>query len=220
MPDSSYKTFSYRFANRGLTARYVYDKLPPGTYRNLANLEAREENSLSSRYGWQGLSINAITQVNAPLGAAVHTLGRMQGLTQAYRYAGAGGSLFRLAGNGPGIYSSIASGLSGSRMSMFPYRPQGNSTSYLFIADKTKMLKDNGSFVASQNWGVAPPNQPATIKIGDPQKIIIDYFGPGFGLSTLTFANVSGQANVTRVAGTFNGPIPIGLQTVLPTVFQ
>lgn len=171
MSDPAYQTKNYRFTNGGLVARYVSDKLPPGTYLNVENLESRRENSMSSRFGLQALTQNGTT--NQPLGAPIHSLAKMQALGPMYRYAGAAGTLYR--SGVPTSFQSIASNLSGNRMSMWPYRPAANSSPWMFIADQAQLLKDSGTGNA-ENWGIAPPEQPPTLQIGDPHKTIIDTF--------------------------------------------
>src|SRR5271155_2741360 len=145
MTDPAYRTMSYKFGNGGLSARFAYDRLPPGRYVNLENLESREEGTLSSRYGLAALSTNG-SDTNYPLGAPVTTLGPMQGLSNPFNYAQAGANLFRKNTDGVGSYgAAINSSLSGSRMSMYPYRPNNSSNPYMFLADDSVLLKDSGS---------------------------------------------------------------------------
>lgn len=189
MADAQYKTYSYKLQNRGLVARYASDEFPPGTYRNLENLESRAEGSLATRYGLQALTQNG--SVDQPLGAPVHSLGKIQSLGPMYRYAGAGTSLYRSPA--ATSFAPIATGMSGARLSMAPYRPAANANPWMFIADKNGLLKDSGSGGA-QKWGLAPPLQPPSVQIGDPSKTDIELFGEAttasFALSAYTAASL------------------------------
>lgn len=197
MADNQFKTFSYRLLNGGVVARHASDTLPPGTYRNLQNMESRAEGALATRYGLQALTQNG--SANQPLGAPVHSLGKLQSLGPMYRYAGVGTALYRSPV--PTAFTQVASGLSGSRLSMSPYRPATNANPWMFVADKTKLVKDSGSG-AAQNWGLAPPVQPPTVQIGDPAKTIIEEFNEA-NTSSFTFASYTGTAINVRVQGTF-----------------
>jgi hypothetical protein len=116
MPEPQYQTFSYPFVNRGLVARYALDETPAGTWLNLQNMEARQENSLSSRHGLQlltvGILTSPLTQFNAPLADLnVHTLGRLlvKSDNVAYRYAVSGQQVYRLdpTDQQPGVFGQV-----------------------------------------------------------------------------------------------------------------
>lgn len=202
MADAKYQTSSFRFANKGIVARYASDALPKGAYMNLDNMESRQENAIASRFGLFPLSTDGTT--NLPLSGSVNTIGRMRGLSQSYRYAGANGQVYRIAGDGPGPFQSVASGLSGNKFSMSPYRPSGTSKPYNFIADANVLLKDDGTFAALQNWGIAPPVMPASLQIGNPDIIEIENFTFSFATPP-TFANYTGTTFNYQVSGTITG---------------
>jgi hypothetical protein len=201
MADANYQTQSFRVAaGQGVFARQVYDAPQTGApwYWNADNLQSREEGALSSRFGLAALTTNGINQ-NFPLGAAVNSLSRMQGIGTPYRYAATtAGSLFRRAGNSAGAYSSIAAGLSGGRVSMSPYRPANSSAPWQFIADGLKLLKDNGTLSAAENWGIAPPLQPALIAPVVPGLIDVELFDESTDAS-FTLANLTSAAMLGRV---------------------
>lgn len=186
MSDQSYQTVSYRLESRGVVARFVSDDLPKGSFSQLNNLESRAENAIASRLGLAALSTDGST--NLPLGGPVYSISRMKGLDQPFRYAGAAGALYRRTGDAVGAFSQIANGLSGQRLSMFPYRPDGNASPYMFIADKNVLLKDNGTNGAAQNWGGSPPFYPPSLQIGDPNKTIVEVFDEA-NTSSFTFVN-------------------------------
>lgn len=203
MSDAQYRTFSAKFVNGGLSCRYQYDHVPPGRYLNLQNLESRSEGTLSTRYGLAALSTDGIS--NIPLGAAVTTLGRMQGLSTPYNYAQAGANLFRKNTDGIGSYgAAISAALSGSRMSMAPYRPNNNANPYMFLADDNVLLKDSGALL--NNWGIAPPNQPALIVPVVPDLIDIELCDEA-NTSSFTLSNLGAAAITGRVATSIALPI-------------
>lgn len=174
MSDQGYSTFPYRLENKGLVARYVSDALPPGTFSQINNLESRAENAIASRLGLAALSTDGTN--NLPLGGPIQSISRMRGLDQPFRYAAAAGAMYRRTGDSAGGFTQIANGLSGQRLSMFPYRPNANASPYMFFADDNVLLKDNGALATAQPWGGYPPFIPPTIQIGDPQKTIIEAF--------------------------------------------
>lgn len=213
MSDPQYRTFSYRLAQPvGLVARDVYDKMRPGSYLNLDNLESRSENSLSSRYGLAALSTDGTT--NDPLGSPAQTLGRMKGLSAPYNYAVGGTVLYRKSTDGIGAYATVGSGLSGRRVSMYPYRPSGTSAPYMFFADGAKLLKDSGTAV--QNWGIAPPTVPALIAPTISGFVDIELFDEANDTS-FTLANVTGDAMLGRASAAFPAITINGPQVVLDT---
>jgi hypothetical protein len=160
----TYENIVYICGNRGLVSRYANDRLPDHTYTNLKNLEVRQENALSVRFGHTPLTVNGAA--NAPLAGAVLQLGRLKSLAQTYRYATAGGNLYRIAGDAPGVWTIIASGLSSiPHESMVSYRPVFSSYPYLFIADANVMLKDSGLTGSAVPWGSLWPTAPASVFI-------------------------------------------------------
>ena len=197
MTDLGYRTIPYQFLNRGILARYQYDRMPPGTYRNLRNLESRAENAISTRYGLAVLSTvtDRYGTRNSLLPAAAVSLGRMRGLYNPFNYAAGGGYLSRKLQDGNGPYSTISTGLSGSPVSMRPYRPANSSTPYMFFADKSVMLKDNGSGNA-QKWGIAPPSTPALVEPTIAGLVEIDSFNT---IGSYQHTNISPFTSTGRV---------------------
>jgi len=193
MPDPQYQTIPYRFANRGLVARYVGDAPPEeGCYLDMLNLESRQEGSLTNRLGQSLVTYDPASKTNTPILGTIVSLGGMLGLEgNKWRYAITGrgfnpGGLFRRAGNDPGAYSQIASGFDGPD-SILQYRPTLSSIPYSFFADPAIMLKDNGTLAQAQKWGIDPPRIP----------IIVTQSSPG-GLTT---AAQGGHAAAIQTAG-------------------
>src|SRR5208282_3489480 len=133
MADAGYTSYPYRLISKGgLSARYVNDALPEGSYVNMTNIELREENALSTRYGLYPITTNGTT--NFPLGAPgqIGSIGRMAGLGgNSWRYATARNTLswglYRRAGTGQGAFTNIGGGAASDQISMFPYRPAASS---------------------------------------------------------------------------------------------
>lgn len=219
MADSAYKTFPARFASKGVMARNADDTVPEGMYLNLANVEELTENTLTSRLG--SILINRTGAVVNSLGLAVHSLGRLVGLNgNTWRYAGSGGVLNRRSGDTQGAYTAIAAGLSGQQWSSAVYRPTQSSYPYLFIADQARMLKDNGSFAAPQQWGIFQPRQPVQAQVQAPQLIV---WAEQFGLGAFQFVNVNSPARtlvvnttavVNAVAGTVTTVTPASMANI------
>src|SRR5882762_380442 len=132
---------------------------------------------------------------------SVHTLRRLKGIMDTWRYAGVGTSLVRREGDSNGAYTpiNIVAALSGDRFSAEVYRPALTSMPYLFVADNAAMLKDNGTGQA-QNWGIPGlPKAPVTTVLQPNLFKNIAHFelaGQIFGP-----INVSGFVAGTRVLG-------------------
>lgn len=216
MADSQYQTKSYKLGSKGVIARYVNDDMPPGSYQNLLSLESRAENALATRLGLAALSTDGNN--NFPMGGPVYTVGRMKGLDTGFRYAAAAHQLWRKSGDTAGPFESIASNLSGKNISLAPYRPNANANPYMFIADDSVFLKDNGSTPAF-NWGIKPPTIPPFLQIGDPEKTVIENFDES-AVTSFTLSNVSAiRDDKYRFFFTTPQAINIGLNTVtVPTL--
>lgn len=214
MSDTAYQTFNYRLANGGLVARDVYDRMRPGTYQNLNNIESRSENSLSSRYGIKALSTDGVN--NFPLATPAQSLGRMKGLSNPYNYAAAGTTLYRKATDSAGVYTAISSAISGDRLSMYPYRPDATSAPYMFFADDDVLLKDSGTGNAVP-WGILPPTIPCLIGFGDPSQINIELFDEA-NTSSFTLTNLTSAAMNGRVSAEIDQAVTApGLKLIQPS---
>lgn len=160
MPNNTYKSFPYIYSDKGLVARYAIDRAPAYSFWNHDNAEVRIENSVSSRLGFGPITVAGTA--NTPLSGSVQTLARLKGLNNTYRYAGAGTSIYRRAGDTNGAYSAINGSfvLSGNRFFSSPYRPNLSAQPYIFFADANCMTKDNGQLGTVQQWGIFPPTAP------------------------------------------------------------
>lgn len=215
MTDQDYRIFDYELRDRGIVARYLTDDLPPQTYLNLDSWESREENSIASRFGPMMITTNGTN--NTPLtDTNVHTLRRLKGIGQTWRYAGAGANLYRRTGDTNGAYAQINGvALSGSRFSADVYRLNFSSSPYLLIADSAQMLKDNGTGNA-QKWGGLAPTIPPTIAIAATQITSIAT-GSAVVIGSFSAVNIGGFANASRVNTTLGTAVnAAGIATVSP----
>src|SRR5208282_5960521 len=116
MADAGYTSYPYRLISKGgLSARYVNDALPEGSYVDMTNIELREENALSTRYGLFPITTNLTTNFPLGNGTGVGSIGRMSGLGgNSWRYATGravlGWNLYRRAGTGQGAFTNIGGG--------------------------------------------------------------------------------------------------------------
>lgn len=200
MSDQQYATWPAILQSKGIVARTSDDTPPPGFYLNLGNVEELEENTLISRLG--SVIINKTgTTVNALSGPA-HSLARLVNTTTGltWRYAGGGTQLYRRTGDTPGPYTSIATGLSGNEWSSIVYRPNLSSYPYIYFADSSKMLKDNGTLSVAQQQGIFQPYTPVQVQVQAPQLIVMDtfesasgdyIFSPGISAGTSTRVSTS-----------------------------
>src|SRR5208282_3922837 len=185
--ENKYQDAIYRCTSKGIVARFGQDTLPNATFQNLLNLEVRQENALSLRFGHIPLTTDGTN--NYPLGGLVKQLGRIKGLGgNVWRYAQAGGNLYRIGGNAAGVWSLIATGLSTTdRCSMVSYTPVFSATPYLFIADSNIMLKDNGTGAPVEDGLLWPP-YPLSATVDDGLYGFV-YFAGGY---TVTGGSSSG----------------------------
>ena len=145
---------------------------------------------------------------------SIHTLSRLKSIGQTYRYAGAGTSIYRRAGDTNGAYTNVANGLvSGSRFSVASYRPDFSGKPYAFFADASAMLKDSGAMNPLQQWGIFPPNAPPTVAVQQFSRTVINEFGA----AGMTFSNYTGTSNPNRVNTTLGTGVTGGqISTVTP----
>lgn len=205
--DQKYTSFPYIFSSRGVYARFTIDRPPgEGYYLNLSSAEEREEQSLSSRYGSLVINRDAfgIGTNNYFFASAPSTLARLVSGPSTWRYAGlANGQLWRRATDTQGIFSQIASGLSGNQFSFIVTPCFQSAQPYLFIADSNLMLKDSGSG-SPVSWGISTPGQVANTLAYAPRVTQIDSFqlSTGYTTSGFTITGISTFATVNGLTGT------------------
>jgi hypothetical protein len=202
--ETMYKSVPFILAAKsGVIARPIIDRAPEGSWLSLFNIESREEESLSSRYG--SILINrdpngTPSGQNHFLPGQINTITRLKGLNgNVWRYAQSGSGLYRRAGNSQGAYSLIYSGLSGNAFSSIISPTLASGVPYLFVADSSVMIKDIGTGSPTR-WGILPPTQVAYAIPYSPTVTEIDTFLSTSGYSTSGFS-ISGVTSI----GTANG---------------
>jgi len=212
MADSYYKTFPARFVSKGVMARNADDTVPDGMYLDMANVEELTENTLTSRLG--SIIINRTGNTVNAFNAPVHSLGRLVGLNgDSWRYAGAGPVVYRRTGDTQGAYTSFATGMSGGQWSEAVYRPTQSSYPYAFIADAARMLKDNGSFTAPQQWGIFQPFHPVQAQVLPPEVISLEDCTANVPANT--YVNFTSPDNTQTVNTTLTAKVLGGLVNVV-----
>src|SRR5438132_2264788 len=214
--DSNYQTFPFIYVNKGLVARFALDRPPdPNVFFNLLAAESRQENSVSTKLGRHALTQNGVN--NTPLADTnVHTLARLKSLGgNTYRYAGAGTNLYRRVGDTDGAYATIngATPLSGNRFSTGTYRPDLSSFPYLFVADSSAMLKDNGTLTTAQRMGILQPTIPATATNLAAVLTSIQDFEVDSGF---TYIGIGAHSAVSQVNTTISAIAATGVQNATP----
>ena len=210
MGETTYKSKPFIFRSRGLMARPATDRPPDQAFfQNMDGCYEREEEAISSRYGSTIITRDPAGSGtnNYPLPSKPVTLARMLGLgASPFRYAGlSDGSLWRRASNTQGPYSEIATGLSGQRFSTLVANTFGSSQPFLFVYDKSKLIKDNGTGTPQQT-GIFPPTQPVIATQYAPQINIIDPFASTSGYTTSGLSAV-GFGTAFTISGTGGTPI-------------
>lgn len=222
MSEHQYKEYSYAFTSKGLSARASIDKTPPEMYWNLLGLEVRQEGAVSSRLG--RIPITAVSNGTVPVPLTdtnIHTLSRLKGVgANTWRYAGAGQNIYRITGDGQGAYAVVSgiNQMSGNRFSAVTFRPSFSSFPYIFFADSSAMLKDNGTFNPLQQMGIFPPVIPVAAQVSGFLANQIDNFGSpqfptvsyGFwGTPPKTYSNITPPVvlNISAISRVL-GPLP------------
>lgn len=153
MSNRDIQSFPMTCGNHGIVLKSSADEVPITAYTVLYNVYTDRENTLSVR---RGCSVLATTD-----GAgSSYPDGYLIGKTNSYRYARNGTAWMRATVGGN--YSTIATGLSGNP-ALVAINPL-NTTPYIFLADGTKFIKDNGT--ACSNVGLAAPTDKCTVVLG------------------------------------------------------
>ena len=212
MADTPYKTQNFVFQSKGIVARYADDAIPDGFWLNEDNCEELAENSVGSRLGTAILNRSGNTI--DPLSGLVHSLAKLAGLNgSAWRYAGAGTSLYRRTGLSQGPYTLISNTMSGQPWQGVVYRPDASSLPYLFIADAAGMLKDYGTLSAPQQMGIFQPQYPVQAQAQEPDLIILDNYTGSSG--SYSYTGIGGGTIGTYVNTTLTSAVTAtGIQTV------
>lgn len=200
MPD--YSRRPRRFLNTGMSL-LPEDALPDGKNALLQNVRSYQQGTITTRAG-------SILQNSAPLGAAIHSIFRLNDTTPfgggnpERRVVGVGTAVF--AGS-PGVsaYANINGALvfSGQPLTTVAASPFDSPRPYLYLADANTLRKINSDLQDSA-WGTATPLSPPSALYGAIQTTEADHMGgdPPFGAWTQYGASVGPTNIVLRNSST------------------
>ncbi len=201
--DTKYVSKPFLYTSKGIVARPIIDRVPDGFYLSLFNCSEQEEGAMSARYGSSIINRDAINS-NFFSPGQINTISRLKGLnSQVWRYYQSLTSLYRRAGNAPGQYNLIYTGLSGSAFSTVVAPTFASGTPYLFIWDSLVSIKDIGTGTPVRT-GILPPTQVANALVYAPQVTVIDGFNvsrSGYSPSGLTLDLIGSIYAITGGSG-------------------
>lgn len=183
MADTSYKPLPYLYKSIGLHAREAYDRCPEYSYIFLMNGLERDEESLSSRYGY--LIVNRDPD-GTPSGQnyffnyPVTSIAKMYFQGNPQRYVGlADGSLWQRNSNSQGQFSQIYEGLSGNPFDTLIASCYETALPFFFIYDEAGSIKVAAGSSTPQLTGIDPPPYTANALPFSPLLSLIDNFAQG-----------------------------------------
>jgi hypothetical protein len=145
---SDYKNTSWRFVDAGLNLRDSPDLVRESKWIRLANVGTPQEGEISQRAGTDQF---AFTDPTTP----VNAIRRLDDNTL-------------VIGHGARISTQVAtlvpSGMSGSPLSIVPFKPIGASETWAYIGDTARMLKVHADGSVFQ-WGIDAPTTGTTLVI-------------------------------------------------------
>jgi len=213
MGDVPYKNLNFILESKGVHARWVDDQPPAGFWANMDNCEELAETAISNRLGTS--IVNRTGNTLNRLAGVVHSLAKLSSLNGlAYRYAGANNNLYRRSATGQGPYALLSATMSGQPWQAQTYgSTQFTSQPYIFFADASGMLKDNGTLDVPQQMGIFQPQYPVTAQVQRPHAVQLDPFAGG----TYTTSGITGFTQNVPVypATTLTSPVTsTGVQEV------
>jgi hypothetical protein len=192
------QSLTINLENRGLMISRPGDVLPEGYLTSSLNLTSNKTGSIQSRGG--SARVNVIN-----LGGPVHSQGRIiTGSGAAYRYQGAGTSLYR-------EWTQIATGLSGNQLTFREGGPDESILPQEIVFDSNARYKDNGALTTG--FGIAGPMAAASAVAAAATTKTIDLFEYATNLAiqnAWTAATATVTTSSTNPAqGSFAGNIAI-----------
>lgn len=158
------KTQSIPLNNRGIVQKVDPGLLQPGQFQNLLNMTSIQEGGLVTRNGSKKFA-------NAGAMQLVHSAAKLAvgADAAAPRYFGEGSSIQRITGP----YTTLTNLASGLSLSTDPWEAasldsEGSGNPILYLAHKSRMMRDNGSFTRLRAWGITRPSRPVTAVAADP----------------------------------------------------
>lgn len=234
--DRQYEPRQYVYKSLGLAARWELDQVPEFYYLDMQNMQEREENSISSRYGT--LIVNRDPSgsgtSNHFFSSPITSLAKQNYQSLAFRYTGlADGTLWQRIGNGQGAYTQIYSGLSGFPFQSLTTNCFETSLPYLFIYDQSASIKIAAGSSTPQLTGIDPPTYTANTRPYSPLLTLIDNFlstnsytatgfdaGTPWAFSSVATITVNGSQTITDFPEFFNVGSPHTLAGSTVTAHQ
>ena len=142
-----------RFQMGGINTILPADALPPNKYPFLQNVRSYLQGRITGRA--------TQTAATLTLGAAVHTMRRLNDVSPN----GPAKGFALISGAGSSLYcdnAATASGLSGNRIALVPFRPNSSPQPWMYVADKNKMLKVRSDGL-TYKMGIAEPQDAPTV---------------------------------------------------------
>lgn len=178
--DPKYKPLPYLYKSIGLHAREAYDRCPEFSYIQSLNTLERDEDAMSSRYGYaiQNRDPNGTPNgQNYWFNYPITSIAKMAFAGNYQRYAGlADGSLWQRNSNSQGPFSEIYTGLSGSPWEYLIASCYQTALPFLFIADQAASIKVAAGSSTAELWGIDPPPYTANALPYSPLLSLIDNF--------------------------------------------
>ena len=188
MADTSYKPLPYLYKSVGLHAREAYDRCPEYSYIFLMNGLERDEESMSSRFGY--LIVNRDPDgtpggQNYFFNFPITSIAKMYFQGNPQRYVGLGdGSLWQRNSNTQGQFSEIHTGLSGNPFDTLIASCYATALPFLFIYDEDGSIKIAAGSSTVNLTGIDPPPYTANSVPYAPLLTLIDAFTASNSYST------------------------------------
>lgn len=216
--DTKYAPKPFLYSSRGLAARWEYDRVPEGYYVSFMNALEREENSLSSRFGYTIVNRDPDGTPNGQnyyFSAPVVSLAKLNFQNNPQRFAVLGdGSLWQLNSNNQGPYTELtlpdnAQGnqveLSGQPLQSVVQPCYETALPFLFLYDSQASIKIAAGSSTPELTGIDPPPYTLNTLPYSPLLTLIDNFSASNSYTTSGFDDSEpwSYASVTGIDGTY-----------------
>lgn len=216
--DTKYAPKPFLYTSRGLAARWEYDRVPEGYYVSFMNALEREENSLSSRFGYTIVNRDpngTPSGQNYYFSAPVVSLAKLNFQNNPQRFAVLGdGSLWQRNANTQGPYTELtlpdnAQGvrvaLSGQPLQSVVQPCYETALPFLFLYDSQASIKIAAGSSTPELTGIDPPPYTLNVLPYSPLLTLIDNFSASNSYTTSNFDMSEGwaYASVTGIDGTY-----------------
>ena len=195
--DTQYRPIPFIYASRGLSARYELDRVPEGYYIQLMNGLEREENSMSSRFGYTIINRDPDGTTNGQnyyFTSPVVTIAKLNYQNNPQRFVGLGdGSLWQRNSNQQGPYTELTlpETVQGTQITLsgqpFGWIVQScfeTSLPFLFIYDGNASVKVAAGSSTPELTGIDPPVYTLNTLPYSPLLIMIDNFSASNSYAT------------------------------------